>query len=522
MRNILSLAKKRGCNSDQIFISVGLALLLSLILRAITVHHQFESSNLNIPSIRFNINDGNPESGDGFDKEDIQVGTRAKEAIPHSSKPIPTILDESKKNGGVQQTLERENKSLKSSLDNNMTSSYSSESSIVVTHGAASMHDSEVPRLPTRKYTCIGTFGPMTYPEVPGFIIAGAQKSGTSALRHILASHPDIITNRRLEAHYFDTENFSEIKKYSPDLRGKLDTIYKPEWLCDLGYSYITNNLKFNETHNLTGRMSFEKTPVYMVHHHLPELISLVCPWKPKIIIILRNPVDRAYSAYDMMRVRRNHTKIFMKKIQADVRRLRAHGILINGTHPRKVPNPQWLKHNHTYKPFKMASNVLLRGFYANQIEPWLEHFPLGEKLLILQYEEFKNNNAAVVGKVLKFLGLPQMNFTTKQLNTNYSPVNTTLIRKADIAVDFLEDFYNPYNDMLADLLGEEWRNVWERPLTSDESKKDGGAQNISYMDSDLTKSVSDTDIRSGVDKEDVDADMIAKEAILHSSIYHG
>merc|ERR1740139_1873503 len=129
-----------------------------------------------------------------------------------------------------------------------MTSSYSIESSIVVTHGTASMHDSEVPRLPTRNYTCIGSSGPMTYPEVPGFIIVGAQKSGTSALRHILGSHPNIITNGRLEAHYFDKkDNFLEIKTYSPDLRGKLDTIYKPETLCDLGYSYITNHLRFNE-----------------------------------------------------------------------------------------------------------------------------------------------------------------------------------------------------------------------------------------------------------------------------------
>ena len=105
---------------------------------------------------------------------------------------------------------------------------------------------------------------------LPNFIIAGAEKSGTSSLLFYMSEHEDIFTPAKKEIHFFDDgDNFNEGIDW-----------YK-QWFT--GWS---------------GEKAIgECTPIYMYFPECAQRIHDVYP-EMKLIFILRNPVDRAYSNY--------------------------------------------------------------------------------------------------------------------------------------------------------------------------------------------------------------------------------
>ena len=114
----------------------------------------------------------------------------------------------------------------------------------------------------------------------------------------------------------------------------------------------------------------------------------------------------------------------------------------------------------------KIKCGFLSRGFYAEQLAVWMRYFPLHEnKLKVVRYEAFLENRTAVLREVLDFVGAPAMSFEDLDLEKSYSPErpgppfqgNLT-----DYVRGYLARFYKPYNDELADLLGEDWRDVWD------------------------------------------------------------
>ena len=63
--------------------------------------------------------------------------------------------------------------------------------------------------------------------------------------------------------------------------------------VCRFRQKY-TEFFNMSQVNNNTMSVVMEKTPSYMLHHNLPIIIDVLCPWKPKILVILRDPVDRA------------------------------------------------------------------------------------------------------------------------------------------------------------------------------------------------------------------------------------
>mmetsp|Transcript_33971 Transcript_33971/g.40682 ORF Transcript_33971/g.40682 Transcript_33971/m.40682 type:complete len:386 (-) Transcript_33971:177-1334(-) len=322
--------------------------------------------------------------------------------------------------------------------------------------------EDQSPKISENNLTCKGSKGWITYPKVPSFIIAGAQKSGTTALYGILKKHPKIISKRgRNEAHYFTRHFFNtsiQVYKYRPSIRGNMKSLESQEFWCDRGLAYI-KNIFGRRMHRFIDTTSFEKTPAYLHYPHVPELISIICPWKPKIVVILRNPVDRAYSHFDMDPIRyKNHT--FEEAISKNLRKLKKAGVILK----EGAANPKWLKHELTYGVARLDNNMLFRGFYATQLELWFEHFPLGEKLMVIRYEKFMENKAAVMNQILEFVGVSQYNYTHDILHKNYfgNKTKTNIVHGVSNSTRAsLRKFFKPHNDKLADLLGEEWRDVW-------------------------------------------------------------
>ena len=86
--------------------------------------------------------------------------------------------------------------------------------------------------------------------------------------------------------------------------------------------------------------------------------------------------------------------------------------------------------------------------------------------LLIVNYDDFAANQTAVGQRTAAFVGASTHEYDDSVLNTTFEPVQglhkrSTIRGMGELMLRYLQTFYQPYNDELADLLGEEWRNVW-------------------------------------------------------------
>lgn len=127
---------------------------------------------------------------------------------------------------------------------------------------------------------------------LPQVIIIGAQKSGTGALYEILRQHPQIV-DRPGEIHFFDIHFQKGIEWYK---------------------------MQFPPSSN-PASIRIDKSPYYLFHPSVPQRAFAILP-KAKLIILLRNPIDRAYSQY-FMNIRNNRESLsFSDAIKAETARL--------------------------------------------------------------------------------------------------------------------------------------------------------------------------------------------------------
>jgi len=107
---------------------------------------------------------------------------------------------------------------------------------------------------------------------------------------------------------------------------------------------------------------------------------------------------------------------------------------------------------------------VVARGFYAGQVKGYMEYFPLGTSLQVLRYEHFIENKNLFMNELLEFVGAASYNFKAYQLEKQLGPhkVRTWYPPMNNRTRTYLVHLYKPFNDELADLLGEDWRGVWD------------------------------------------------------------
>ena len=318
-----------------------------------------------------------------------------------------------------------------------------------------------------------GTFGNaslVTFPKSPHFIIIGAQKAGTSALGAWLDTHP-LLKNAHGEAHFFDENAF---------LLENLNRLDDDVTMCKIRRRY--NSIHWQPlTKGDVGKLFFEKTPRYMILPDVPKLIKKVCPWNPKIIAILRNPISRLKS-HHKMNLERNRGTVGLSldnAIHAELQVMRALG-LTNAPLPTEkeshessdtafaIPRISLLEREKKTKLlFNKAKKteywLIQRGTYAVHLESWLKHYRIGIDLHVIRYERMLSEPVRVWHEVQDFLRVPRHELSTEFLGSDYSP-NKGKYREtmSSETAQYLKKFYKPYNDRLADILGEEWRGVWD------------------------------------------------------------
>ncbi|MFN0188408.1 MAG: sulfotransferase domain-containing protein [Bacteroidia bacterium] len=211
------------------------------------------------------------------------------------------------------------------------------------------------------------------------FLIIGAQKGGTTALYYYLRNHPEIEMEQEKELHFFDDEN--AFAKTPPN--------------------YLTYESQFE---NKKGARIFgEATPNYL--YWIPSCQRILAyNTNIKLIALLRNPIERAYSHWNMEFKRNAEFANFEFCIESEKKRL------------AKV-------HPHQHRVYSYID----RGMYAEQIKRYKKFFN-EDQLLFIKYEDFKNNNEKVLIKIFNFLGANSMLYNFVPSVYNNSKYTNTLL----------------------------------------------------------------------------------------------
>ena len=194
--------------------------------------------------------------------------------------------------------------------------------------------------------------------KCPNFMCLGAAKSGTTSLYDILIQHPDIYIPMFKEPHFFDIpENYSK----------------GIEWYKNNYYKNIDNQLLAD----FTPSYLFEKKAARRIFNDIGRDI--------KFLIIIRHPVDRAYSHY-LHSCRDQHEDLsFPEAIKLEDKRLSR--FLNQGDYL------SYLRHSYFHQ-----------SLYGDMIEEYLKYFPLKNFLFIHFEDEFIRDRNQTILRILDFL----------------------------------------------------------------------------------------------------------------------
>ena len=250
---------------------------------------------------------------------------------------------------------------------------------------------------------------------LPDFIIIGAAKGGTTSLFNYLVQHPQIVGPYRKEVHYFDHHYHKGLDWYK---------------------HHFPTISKLRKTHSkaITG----EASPYYISHPLAAQRIKALLP-NVKLIVLLRNPIDRALSNYQHIKRLKLEQEPFEKAIKLEEAR-------INGEVDKIIQNPNY--YSFTHKHF----SYLTRGIYHKELEVWFKEFPASQ-ICIFNSEQFYSDPASVLEKTLKFLNVdPWLPTNFKKFNSGgeYEPISEELRNE-------LIRFYEPHNKKLFELINQEY-----------------------------------------------------------------
>ncbi|WP_448561635.1 sulfotransferase domain-containing protein [Trichothermofontia sp.] len=259
----------------------------------------------------------------------------------------------------------------------------------------------------------------------PDFIIIGVQKGGTTSLYHDLIQHPQIAPALDKEVHFFDLEFQRGWDWYESRFPG----VKTPVSMADRDRASQIDAPQIDTTRIITG----EASPYYIFHPLVPQRIAQTLP-EVKLIVLLRDPVDRAISHYHHA-VRWGFEKLAISEAFAQ------EASRLAGETEKILADPTYHSFNHRHLSY------LARGLYANQLEHWFQYFPR-EQFLILSSETFYRDPENSLATVYQFLDLPHYPLTEyERIDVGKYPPSDPQLRQQ------LADYFFPHNQRLMQLL---------------------------------------------------------------------
>jgi Sulfotransferase domain len=269
------------------------------------------------------------------------------------------------------------------------------------------------------------TVGRPTYRArmLPSFLIVGAERCGTTSMHHVLRQHPAVFSAvlPRKEVHYFDLAYGRGMGWYQ----------------CHFP---LAARARMATRGSGLEPVTFEGSPYYMFHPLAPARIHQDLPGV-RLLVLLRDPVERAYSAHANQIHLGHETEPFERALELEEERTKGEG-------ERLATDPSYFARRHWLFSYRT------RGQYAEQLER-MERLFGRDRIHVIDSSHFFNDPVPAYHRVLDFLGLPHRGepaFTPQNARPR-SPMPES-VRAA------LEEHYRPYDERLTAWLGHEptWR----------------------------------------------------------------
>lgn len=245
----------------------------------------------------------------------------------------------------------------------------------------------------------------------PDFLIIGAQKCGTTSLFFYLAQHPGLVMPKTKEVHFFDQQ-------------------------YEKGITWYYN--QFPKSSIINKKLTGEASPYYLFHPLVPERVFKHLP-NIKIIVLLRNPVDRAYSHFmHEKKYKREFLDSFEEAVETEnIRTDEDEKKLIAGE----------IQNSESFQRY----SYLKRGLYHKQISRWLQYFRF-EQFCFIKSEDFFQNPEKELIHVCDFLGI------THSVIENLAPLNTNKYTDlSEYQRRKLNNFFADDSKKLKGLIGEKF-----------------------------------------------------------------
>ena len=250
----------------------------------------------------------------------------------------------------------------------------------------------------------------------PDFVIVGAQRCGTTSLFRALMAHPLVqppVFHKGVN--YFDLNYF----------RG-------PEWYY--GHFPIRGVARTRTLARKARPVTFEASGYYMYHPLAPERMARDLP-TAKLLVMVRDPVERAYSAHRHELARGFETEPFERALELEDERLA-------GEVERMRADPRYQSHSYRHHGYRR------RGHYAEQIERLSALFGR-DRILVVQSEHFFTRPEDEYARILDFLALP--GFTPKRFDRWNARPRSPMKEETHAE---LRRYFAPHDQALAQFLG--------------------------------------------------------------------
>lgn len=268
----------------------------------------------------------------------------------------------------------------------------------------------------------------------PDFMIIGTKRGGTTSLAEYLFEHPDVTP-------LFPSLTAPKGVRYFDEHHAKGDRWYRSHFATVLTRGPARS----------PRRLAGESTANYLFHPLAAERAARAAP-DAKIVVLVRDPVERAWSHWRERSRRGRETLSLREALAAEAERL-------GGERQRLLSDPSYVS--------VAAENFAYRGqgCYADLLPAWFDHFPR-EQVMVIVSEELYADPAGTYRSVLGFLGLGDYDLERYEA-WNYRPPESEL--PSDVRTE-LEEFFAPHNLRLEALLGR------ELPWSHREGLQAGGA----------------------------------------------
>lgn len=255
-----------------------------------------------------------------------------------------------------------------------------------------------------------------TIPSPPDFFIIGAMKSGTTSMYEYIAQHPQFLPVIQKEIDFFSIRYHHGIDWYQ---------------------AHFASNPASKEYFTGEGSTSYIDYPQVpqRIHQHYPNA---------KMIAVLRNPIDRAFSHYN--HVQKYHpgkeSRSFAEAVTAEIQWLNQ-----LETPPTRAASPE------NSEPFAyLKYGYLFRGLYVYFLQEWMSLFRRSQ-FLILQSEEFYHYPAETMVQIYQFLDVPIHHlgqYPVYNVGSYNNKIDSELYQQ-------LYQFFEPHNQKLENFLNQKF-----------------------------------------------------------------